>query len=187
MSAYIKGTNRAQMSFGFASLDDMVDEDNSVRAIDAVVDMLDMTKHKFAYSTPAGTGRPPHDPVRMFKLYCYCYFEKIRSSRKIEKECTRNIEVMWLMEGIVPDHKCIAEFRRNNKEAIKGAFGEFVGICDELGLLGKELGGIDGSKFRASNGRKKNITVGKANKKLEYYRQKLDEYLRELDENDEKI
>jgi len=187
MSDYIKGSDRDQVSFGYSSLDQMVDENNKVRAIDAIVDMLEVTKHEFEYSTPAATGRPAHDPVKMFKLYVYCYFEKIRSSRNIEKECRRNIEVMWLMEQIVPDHKCIADFRKNNKKAIKTAFGEFMGICDELGLLGKSMVAIDGSKFRANNARKKNITVGKANKKLEHFQKKLDEYINELDENDEKI
>jgi len=187
MSAYIKGIDRNQISLGFGSLDDMIDGDNKVRAIDAIIDTMDMTKHEFVNSIPSATGRPPHNPASMFKLYTYSYFEKIRSSRNIEKECTRNIEVMWLMEQVVPDHKCIAEFRRNNKKAIKSAFGEFMEICDELGLLGKSLAAIDGSKFRANNARKKNITVGKAEKKLEYFQKRLEEYMNELDENDEKV
>ena len=136
---YIEGTPRGQMNLGYSSLDDMVDGDNAVRAIDAIVEMLDKTKLDFIHTALSSTGRPPHNPVRLFKLYIYCYFEKIRSSRMMEKECTRNIEVMWLMEGIVPDHKCICEFRRQNKEAIKTAFSEFIEICDALGLVGKKM------------------------------------------------
>ena len=150
MSTYIKGIGRGQMSFDFMSLDAMVDENSAVRAIDAIVDMLDATKYSFVHARPNETGRPSHDPVKMFKLYVYCYFEKIRSSRNIEKECTRNIEVMWLMDKIVPDHQCIANFRKDNKKAIKAAFAEFIEICDALGLLGKSMVAIDGSKFRAS-------------------------------------
>jgi transposase len=187
MAGYIKGKDRNQLSFGFGSLDDMVDAENSVRAIDAIVDMMEGVRHMFIYSTPATTGRPPHDPMRMFKLYCYCYFEKIRSSRNIEKECTRNVEAMWLMDGIVPDHKCIADFRRNNSDAIKAAFAEFTALCVALGLLDGRLVAIDGSKFRANNSRRKNITVGKVKKKLKYYREKMEEYLCELDENDAKV
>ena len=185
--SYIKSTPREQMSFGFSSLDDMVDGDNAVRAIDAIVETLDKTKLDFVHATLAATGRPPHNPISLFKLYIYCYFEKIRSSRMIEKECTRNIEVMWLMEGIVPDHKCISEFRRQNKDAIKTAFSEFIEICDALGLIGKKMAAIDGSKFRANNARKKNITIRKIDKKLEHFRKMLDEYNRELEENDDKI
>jgi transposase len=184
VSGYIKGTDNNQMSFGIMSLDDMIGPANKVRAISAIVDTMEMSKHEFVHSAPSGTGRPPHDPVKMFKLYLYSYFEKIRSSRCIEKECTRNIEAMWLMEQIVPDHKCIAEFRRQNGKAIKTAFGEFIGICDELELLSKSLVAIDGSKFRANNARKKNITVGGASKKIEYFQKRLDEYICELDEND---
>ena len=185
MSTYVKGIDKNQMSFGLLSLDDMVGGDNSVRAIDAIVDTMDISKYQFIHSTPSRTGRPPHDPVRMFKLYLYCYFEKIRSSRCIEKECSRNIEAMWLMEQIVPDHKCISEFRRQNKVAIKAAFSDFMMICDALDLLGKNLAVIDGSKFRANNARKRHVTIPKIDKKLKYFHMKLDEYLCDLDENDE--
>ena len=185
MVGYINGENRSQLNF--MSLDDMVSEDSSVRAIDAIVDSMEKTKTKFVHSETKDAGRPPHDPIRMFKLYVYCYYEKIRSSRKIELECGRNIELMWLMEGIVPDHKCIAEFRRQNKKAIKEAFSEFIEICDCLGLIGKDLAAIDGSKFRANNARKKNLTIGKIDKKLEHFHKMLEEYNRELEENDAKI
>ena len=187
MSTYIKGVGRGQMSFDFMSLDAMVDENSAVRAIDAIVDMLNATKCSFVHAQPNETGRPSHDPVKMFKLYVYCYFEKIRSSRNIEKECTRNIEVMWLMDKIVPDHKCIANFRKDNKKAIKAAFAEFVEICDALGLLGKSMVAIDGSKFRANNARKQNVTLGKLGKKIEHFQRLVEEYNRELDVNDEKL
>jgi len=184
MVGYITGENRHQMSL--MCIDDMIPENSNVRAIDAIVDTMERTKLKFVHAETKGSGRPPHDPVRMFKQYIYCYYEKIRSSRKIELECSRNIELMWLMEGVVPDHKCISEFRRQNGEAIKEAFTEFIEICDCLGLIGKDLGAIDGSKFRANNARKKNLTIGKINKKIEHFQKMLEEYNRELEENDTK-
>ena len=184
MSGYVKGRDRNQISIGFMCLDNLIDENNKVRAIDAIVDSMNKTKLSYEHSETKATGRPPHDPIKLLKLYIYSYYEKIRSSRKIEKECTRNIEVMWLIEGIVPDHKCISDFRKNNKSAIKAAFSEFVGICDMLGLLDKNLTAIDGSKFRASNARKKHLTIKKANKKIEHFLKMIDEYNKELDEND---
>jgi transposase len=184
MNAYIKGIHREQLSFNYMSLDSMIGENNKIRAIDAIVDSMEKTKLSFEHSETKTTGRPPHDPVKLFKLYIYSYYEKIRSSRNIEKECTRNIEAMWLIDGIVPDHKCISDFRKNNKKAIKTAFIEFVEICDVLGLLNKSLTAIDGSKFRASNARKKHLTIKKANKKIEHFQKMIDEYNKELDEND---
>lgn len=120
----------------------------------------------FTHSSIERTGRRPYDPVDMFKLYTYSYFNGIRSSRRIEKECYRNIEVMWLINELKPDFKTIADFRKDNKKQIKLAFRKFGMICDELGLIGKEIIAVDGSKFRASNGHKSYHTVKKLTKQL---------------------
>jgi transposase len=132
---------------------DIITPDCEVRAIDAIVDKIDIQSIGFTYSETKETGRKPYSPVDMFKLYAYSYLNGIRSSRKIERECHRNIETMWLISGLKPDFKTIADFRKNNKNQIKQAFHKFSMICDELGLIGKEMVAVDGSKFRASNSR----------------------------------
>ena len=120
-----------------------------MRAIDAIVESMEILALGFKYSETASTGCKPYSPVDMFKLYTYSYFNSIRSSRKIERECSRNIEVMWMINDLAPDFKTIADFRKDNKEAIKKAFSKFSMICDSLGLIGKEIVAVDGSKFRA--------------------------------------
>lgn len=153
MERYVQGTDKYQMTFQPMCLDDMVSQDNPVRAIEAIVERMDIPMLGFMYATTKETGRKPYNPVDMFKLYAYGYFNGIRSSRKLERECGRNIELMWLMGGMRPHYKTIANFRRENKSAIAKAFRRFSLICDELGLVGKEMVAIDGSKFRANNGR----------------------------------
>ena len=153
MERYICSENRNQISMLPMCLDDMLQEDAEVRAIDAIVEKMNIASMGFTYSEPKETGRKPYIPVDMFKLYAYSYFNGIRSSRKIERECYRNIEVIWLINGLRPDFKTIADFRKNNKKPIKLAFRKFSMICDELGLIGKEMVAVDGSKFRASNSR----------------------------------
>ena len=133
MDRYKTSTNRDQLSFMPLCLDDMISADNEVRAIDAIVDRLDITDMGFVYSETKQTGRKPYSPMNMFKLYAYSYINGIRSSRKIERECHRNIEVMWLIHELKPDFKTIADFRKNNKKPIKLAFSKFSMICDELG------------------------------------------------------
>ena len=165
-------------------LDDRVAPDNVVRAIDAIVDNMDILSMGFAYSETKETGRKPYSPVDMFKLYTYSYFNGIRSSRKIERECSRNIEVMWLINSLKPDFKTIADFRKNNKTYIKQAFRKFSMICDELGLIGKEIVAVDGSKFRANNGRKAYHTEKKIQKTIEYYTETAEQYISLLDRCD---
>jgi len=138
----------------------------------------------FTHSSIERTGRRPYDPVDMFKLYIYSYFNGIRSSRRIERECYRNIEVMWLINELKPDFKTIADFRKDNKKQIKLAFRKFGIICDELGLIGKEIIAVDGSKFRASNGRKAYHTEKKLHKTIEYYTQTAEQYIKLLDQCD---
>lgn len=154
MNRYVSGENRDQMNILPMCLDDIIPHDNAVRAVDAIVDNMDIPSMKFTHSETRETGRKPYNPVDLFKLYTYSYFNGIRSSRKIEKECYRNIEVMWLINELKPDFKTIADFRKDNKKQIKLAFSKFSMICDDLGLISKEIVAIDGSKFRANNGRK---------------------------------
>jgi transposase len=167
-------------------LDDMISPDNEVRAIDAIVSSMDIQAMGFTYSEPKETGCKPYNPVDLFKLYTYSYFNGVRSSRKIERECYRNIEVMWLINELKPDFKTIADFRKNNKNQIRQAFRKFSMICDELGLIGKEIVAIDGSKFRASNSRLAYHSEKKIEKKLEHYNDMADMYFTLLDKCDEK-
>lgn len=125
MERYKETDNRNQMSLLPMCFDDMIDAENPVRAIDAIVERMDIPSLGFKCAQTAATGRKPYSPVDMFKLYTYSYFNGIRSSRKIERECGRNIEVMWLIGGLAPDFKTIADFRKDNKSAIKKAFSRF--------------------------------------------------------------
>jgi transposase len=165
----------------------MLPEDAEVRAIDAIVEKMEISSMDFTYSETKETGRKPYSPVDMFKLYAYSYFNGIRSSRKIERECYRNIEIMWLINGLKPDFKTIADFRKNNKQPIKQAFHKFSMICDELGLVGKEIVAVDGSKFRASNSRLAYHSEAKIQKKIEHYNKVAEEYLILLDQHDEQV
>jgi transposase len=184
MDRYKSNENRDQISMMPMCLDDMIPLDVEVRAIDAIVDKMGIQSMEFTYAETKDTGRKPYSPVDMFKLYAYSYFNGIRSSRKIERECHRNIEVMWLINGLKPDFKTIADFRKNNKKQIKQAFHKFSMICDELGLVGKEMVAIDGSKFRASNSRLAYHSEKKIQKKMEHYNKIAEEYLVLLDNYD---
>lgn len=184
MSRYVEGFNSNQYSFFPISLDDMIDEDNPVRGISAIVDSMDESVLKFTHSSTKSTGRPPYNPISMFKMYLYCYFNGIRSSRKIERECKRNIELLWLTNGMTPDHKTIANFRKDNKKAIEAAHKEFIRIFNELKLIGKEVVAVDGTKIRADNSRRNNVTVNKLNKLIEYHEENIHEYLKQLSQND---
>jgi transposase len=184
MNRYKSGENRNQINLLPMCLDNMIAPDNEVRAIDAIVDEMDIQSMGFVYSKTKETGRKPYSPIDMFKLYSYSYFNGIRSSRKIERECYRNIEVLWLINELKPDFKTIADFRKDNKKQIKSAFKKFSMICDELGLIGKEMVAVDGSKFRASNSRLVYHSENKVKKKIEHYNKIADEYLLLLDQCD---
>ncbi len=185
MERYKESADRNQMNILPMSFDDMIDAENPVRAIDAIVENMDIPNLGFKYAKTSATGRKPYSPVDMFKLYTYSYFNGIRSSRKIERECGRNIEVMWLIGGLAPDFKTIADFRKDNKVAIKKAFSRFSMLCDGLGLIGKEMAAVDGSKFRANNSSDKYCTAKKTKKKIEHYEDQAKKYLSLLDANDE--
>ncbi|XWE59909.1 transposase [Sporomusa sphaeroides] len=162
----------------------MVSDDNPVRVIDVFVDSLDCKSMGFRYSIPKAVGRKPYNPADMLKLYIYGYFNAIRSSRKLETECKRNIELMWLLNELKPDYRSIADFRKDNITALKQVFNHFSMFCNELGLYGKEIIAIDGSKFRANNARKKNLTKGKLAKMISHFEQSAEHYIELLEHSD---
>jgi len=181
---YIKGESRVQITMFPESLEGYVSDDNPVRVVDAFVNKLDILKMDFDRATAAIEGRPGYDPRDMLKLYIYGYLNKIRSSRKLQTECTRNIELMWLLAKLVPDFRYISDFRKENAKSIKLVFREFVNVCDRLNLLSKELIAIDGSKFKAVNSKERNFSVGKLGDRIRFIDEKLDKYIAELDQND---
>lgn len=182
---YVKGENRHQITMFPDSLDDYVAEDNPVRVIEAFVMSLDMAALSFERSQASILGRPAYDPRDLLKLYLYGYLNRIRSSRKLESEASRNLEVIWLLSGLKPDFKTIADFRKDNKAAIKNVFKKFSLLCKEWGLYGQEVVAVDGSKFRASNSKKKNFSEKKLNRHLKYIETKIEQYLNELEEGDQ--
>jgi transposase len=165
-------------------LDEYIEEENPVRFIDAFVDSLNMEKLGFKHSIPADTERPSYKPSDLLKLYVYGYLNQVRSSRKLEKECHRNIEVMWLLKKLAPDFKTIADFRKNNVECIKGVFKEFVYLCKSLDLYGAQLIAIDGTKFKAVNSKSNNLNEKTVALRLKQTEEKIAEYLKEMDQND---
>jgi len=184
--AYIQGVDRKQVILFPEVIDDYIEEDNPVRFIDAFVDSLDLKKLEFKYSDLKPTGRPPYNPGDMLKLYIYGYLNQVRSSRRLEKETYRNVEVMWLLKKLKPDFKTIADFRKDNKSAIKKVCKEFTLLCKKLDLFGGELVAIDGSKFKACNSKKRNFNEAKLRKRIKEIEAKIDEYLSELENNDKK-
>ncbi len=167
------------------SIDDYITEENPVRVIDAFVETLDLKALGFKRTDPNTVGHPSYDPKDPLKLYIYGYLNRIRSSRKLEDEAIRNIEVIWLLKKLRPDFKTIADFRKDNKKALKQVFREFTKLCDEWNLFGKELVAIDGSKFRACNSKKNNYSVKKLDRHIKYIEEKIDKYVKELDKEDE--
>jgi len=164
---HISGIPRQQLVLFPESLDEYISADNPVRFIDAFVDSLDLAAAGFTHTTLAKTGRPPYDPRDLLKLYIYGYLNRMRSSRKLEQECQRNVEVMWLLGKLAPDHKTIADFRKDNRQAFKEVFKAFCLLCRELDLFGAELIAIDGSKFKAVNSSKRNFTQTNVKKYLQ--------------------
>jgi transposase len=181
---YIEGANRDQFILFPQSLDEYVSEDNPVRFIDAFVESLDLQALGFKHAVLKETGRPPYHPSVLLKLYVYGYLNRIRSSRLLEKEAHRNVEVLWLTGKLAPDHKTIANFRRDNRKAIREVCRAFTRFCRELDLFGGELVAIDGSKFKAVNNKGRNFTERKLKRAMKDIEKKIDAYLDELDEND---
>ena len=166
MGRFVEGRDRYQRALFPECLDDYVDADNAVRVIDAFVDELDLLALGFAGVQPASTGRPAYHPAMMLKLYVYGYFNQLCSSRRLEREASRNIELMWLTGKLAPDFKTIADFRRDNAEAITSACRQFIAVCRSLGLLGGSVVAIDGSKFRAINTHERNYTRAKLARRM---------------------
>lgn len=183
---YIDGVNRSQSVMFPEVLEDYVDEENPVRFIDIFVEKLDLEELGFERATPKETGRPGYDPGDMLRLYLYGYMNGIRSSRKLERETGRNVEMMWLLRKLRPDFKTIADFRKDNVKALKGVSRQFTLLCKELGLIGGELFGVDGSKFKAVNSKERNFTVKKLEKLIKKIDEKIEGYLKEMSEADEK-
>src|SRR6185295_15775641 len=153
MAGFIEGVDRGQLSLLPESLDQWVAESNPVRVIDAFVEQLDLDELGFKLAAPAELGRPGYNPALHLKLYVHGYLNRIQSSRRLERECQRNLEVMWLLGRLAPDHKTIADFRKDNGAAIKKVCARFVEFCRQMGLLAKVSLAIDGSKFKAVNNR----------------------------------
>src|SRR5215212_12261905 len=147
MRRFVEGVDRSQTTLFPESLDDWVDEDNPVRVIDAFVDALDLSDLGFGGVVPEATGRPSYHPSILLKLYIYGYLNRVQSSRRLEREAGRNVELMWLTGRLVPDHKTIADFRKDNGPALRKVCTRFVALCRELGLLKAASVAIDGSKF----------------------------------------
>jgi transposase len=182
---FVQGVHRDQLVMFPESLDEYVSDENPVRFVDAFVDSLDLQALGFRRAVPEETGRPPYHPGALLKLYVYGYLNRIRSSRKLEREAQRNVEVMWLLGKLTPDFKTIADFRRDNGEPIRAVFREFTAVCRRLELYGGELVAVDGSKFKAVNSRDRNFTERKLERLSRQAEEKIQRYLEELDETDE--
>ena len=181
---YIEGSNRNQTVLFPESLDEYIAGENPVRVIDAFVDSLDLQTLDFTHAVLNETGRPPYHPAVLLKLYVYGYLNRIRSSRTLEREATRNVEVMWLTGKLAPDFKTIANFRRHNRKAIQEVCRAFTAFCRDLDLFSRDLVAIDGSKFKAVNSRGRNFTDRKLKRALKEIDQKIEAYLDEMDAND---
>lgn len=184
MSRFVQGADRRQQTLLPECLDDYVAEDNPVRVVDVFVDELDLKGLGFDGMTPAATGRPSYHPAMLLKLYVYGYLNKVQSSRRLEREAQRNVELMWLTGRLAPDHKTIADFRRENGAGIQAACGQFVVLCRQLGLFGTALVAIDGSKFKAVNTRDRNFTAYKVKRRIEQVAEHIASYLQDLDTAD---
>ena len=182
--SYVQGEDRGQAALLPAAIEDYVAADAPVRVIDAFVDGLNVNAHGFGRSVPAPTGRPPYDPRDLLKLYIWGYFNEVRSSRRLERECRRNVEAMWLLRRLSPDFKTIADFRRDNGMAIVGACRAFVLLCRDAGLFTARLIALDGSKFRAVASGKKIIGHAKIAEEAARLDRKIADYLGGLDEAD---
>jgi transposase len=181
---FIQGEGRQQITMFPEAVDDYVSGDNPVRFIDEFVGRLDLEKLGFKRAEANELGRPAYDPADLLRLYVYGYLNKVRSSRLLERETKRNLEVIWLLRKLSPDHKTIARFRADNSKGLREVWLEFTLLCKQLKLYGGEFIGIDGSKFRAVNSKKNNYTRKKVENLIKWADAKIEEYLKELDERD---
>ena len=181
---HIQGCDRNQTLLLPNSVDDYIGPDNPVRFVDAFVEQLDLQGAGFCRVEPEETGRPGYHPGDLLKLYIYGYLNRVRSSRRLEAETKRNLEVMWLLRGLTPDFKTIADFRKDNRDAFKPVFRQFVLLCRKLDLFGGELLAVDGTRLKAVNNTERNFTHAKLTKQIESIDQKLTNYLERLDRCD---
>ena len=165
MKRFVEGEDRAQVTLLPDCLDDYIAEDNPVRAIDAFVEELDLRQLGFAGADPAATGRPAYHPAVLLKIYIYGYLNRIGSSRRLEREAQRNVELMWLTGRLAPDFKTIADFRRDNGTGIRNVCRRFVLLCRDLKLFSQAIVAIDSSKFKAVNSRDRNFTPSKVDRR----------------------
>ncbi len=184
MKRFIQGEHRGQGTLLPESLDDYVSDTNPVRVVDVFVDELDLVNLGFEGAIPADTGRPAYHPAILLKIYIYGYLNRIQSSRRLEREAQRNVELMWLTGRLMPDFKTIANFRKDNSKAIRGVCRQFVMLCQQLGLFGEHLVAIDGSKFKAANNRDRNFTSAKLKRRMEEIESSINRYLAALDAAD---
>jgi transposase len=184
MKRFIEGADRTQVSLLPDCVDDYVGTDNPVRVIEAFIDQLDLREMGFESVDPEATGRPAYHPAVMLKIYIYGYLNRVQSSRRLEHESQRNIEVMWLTGRLMPDFKTIANFRKDNGKAIRRVCRQFIVLCRELNLFSEALVAIDGSKFKAVNNRDKNFTTAKMKRRMAAINESIERYLTSMDTAD---
>jgi transposase len=184
MKRFINGEDRSQVTLLPECLDDFIGPDNPVRVVDAFVDALDLPALGFDGAAPAATGRPSYHPAVILKIYIYGYLNRVQSSRRLENECQRNVELMWLTGRLAPDFKTIADFRRDSGKAIRSACRQFVTLCRQLKLFSQAVVAIDGSKFKAVNSRERNFTEGKIDRRQRELEANIQRYLDAMDTAD---
>ncbi len=184
MKRFIEGEDRSQFTLLPECLDDFIGEDNPVRVVDIFVDEIDLQSLGFSGVDPAATGRPAYHPAVLLKLYIYGYLNRIQSSRRLEREAQRNVELMWLTGRLAPDFKTIADFRRNNGPGIRNVCKRFVAMCRQLKIFSQAIVAIDGSRFKAVNSRDRNVTPGKIDRRQEQIEQSIQRYLDALETAD---
>jgi len=182
--SYLRGPDRNQTQLLPPCLDDYVGPEAPARFLDAYVEGLDLRVLGFTHAQAAATGRPPYHPADLLRLYLYGYLHRIRSSRRLEAETARNLELMWLLRGVRPDHKTIADFRKDNRAAFKPLFKDFNLLCRKLDLFGAELVAIDGSKFKAVNNPRRHYTQEQLQELVQKVETRIDDYLSQLDQQD---
>src|SRR6201987_2862732 len=184
MKRFVEGIDRGQSTLFPECVENWISEDNLVRVIDGCVDALDLAEMAFEGVDPAATGRPAYHPAVLLKLYVYGYLNRVQSSRRLEREAGRNVEAMWLLGRLGPDHKTIADFRKDNCSALGKGCARFVELCREMGLLTRASVAIDGSKFKAVNNRDKNFTRAKVERRRAQLEESVARYLSQLDTAD---
>ena len=184
MRRFVEGADRGQSTLFPECLEDWIDEDDPVRVIDVFVDEIDLGALGFGGVEPEATGRPSYHPSVLLKLYIYGYLNRVQSSRRLEHEAGRNVEVMWLLGRLLPDHKTIADFRKDNGTAIRKVCAQFIALCRAMGLLTQASVAIDGSKFKAVNNRDKNFTRAKMERRMAQIEESVARYLQQLDTAD---